>query len=74
MTIFSALDGDGSEPWPVNRVAVALQQMQAGSGAKCVLLATGAMSPVHRGHVEILEHARQTLEEHHGFGRDWYRF
>ena len=67
MTVFSALAEDGSAPWPINRLAVALNRMSADSGTNCVLLATGAMSPVHRGHVEILEHARKTLEERQGF-------
>jgi len=33
----------------------------------CVLLTTGAMNPVHRGHVAMMTHAKDALELFHGF-------
>ena len=62
MSGFAALPDDGTPAWPTAHLR---GEGAAGStGKRCVLLMTGAMSPIHRGHVEALAHARRTVERH----------
>lgn len=53
------------EHWPVDKIARNL----AGTprGRRCVLLTTGALNPVHLGHVAMFDRARDCLESEHGF-------
>jgi cytidyltransferase-like protein len=37
--------------------------IKEGEGGKAVLVATGSFSPVHRGHIEMMENAKKWLEE-----------
>jgi predicted NAD-dependent protein-ADP-ribosyltransferase YbiA (DUF1768 family) len=60
----------GSDAWPstVLRKALAASPVSAGAARKrCVLLTTGAMNPVHHGHLAMFTHAKKVLERDHGF-------
>jgi hypothetical protein len=47
--------------WPLDKVTAKLAA--AGPGVPtAVLVSTGAMNPVHRGHVEVLSRARRGVE------------
>lgn len=50
------LESRGDLGWPLGRVA------PRGGASEVVLLATGALNPVHLGHVAMLERARAALE------------
>lgn len=78
---FHALAQDGTESWPCTQIEAGFERVRTcgnpiptllyplpdNGERKCVLLTTGAMNPIHLGHVEMLVHARNTLEERHGF-------
>ena len=53
-----------TEHWPVDKIAGNLAR--APRGRRCVLLTTGALNPVHRGHVAMFDHARDVLEAEYG--------
>lgn len=53
------------EHWPVDKIAGNLAF--APQGRRCVLLSTGALNPVHLGHVAMFDRARDALESEHGF-------
>jgi hypothetical protein len=53
------------EHWPVDKIAGNLAF--APQGRRCVLLSTGALNPVHLGHVAMFDCAREVLESEHGF-------
>lgn len=48
-------------PWPLERVAA-----RHAARPQCVLLLTGALNPVHLGHVGTLERVAEALELEHG--------
>ena len=52
-----AVTKEESAAWPLEKVEaqMAAQPAAAGRGRTAVLLSTGALNPIHRGHVEILE-------------------
>jgi nicotinic acid mononucleotide adenylyltransferase len=52
----------GRAPWPSLDAAVASAADYPADRKLCVLLATGAMSPPHRGHVDMLVCAKRALE------------
>ena len=54
-----------TEHWPVDKIAGNLAR--APRGRRCVLLTTGALNPIHRGHVAMFDRARDTLESEYGF-------
>ena len=54
-----------TEPWPVDKIASNLAS--APRGRRCVLLSTGALNPVHLGHIAMFDRARDALESQHGF-------
>ena len=65
MASFTALTSDGSPGWPLSHLAEhTTEHATAQDEGKqvCVLLATGAMSPIHRGHVAMMVHAKAALE------------
>ena len=49
-----------TEHWPVDKIAGNLAR--ASRGRRCVLLTTGALNPVHRGHVAMFDRTRDVLE------------
>jgi len=53
------------EHWPVDKIERNLTR--APQGRRCVLLTTGALNPVHLGHVAMFDRARDCLEAEHGF-------
>lgn len=53
-----------TECWPVDKIASNLGH--APRGRRCVLLTTGALNPVHLGHVAMFDRARDTLESEYG--------
>ena len=53
------------EHWPVDKIERNLTR--APRGRRCVLLTTGALNPVHLGHVSMFDRARYALESEHGF-------
>jgi nicotinic acid mononucleotide adenylyltransferase len=53
------------EHWPVDKIAGNLAS--APRGRRCVLLSTGALNPVHLGHVAMFDRARDALESEYGF-------
>ena len=54
-----------TEPWPVDKIAGNLAS--APRERRCVLLSTGALNPVHLGHVAMFDRARDALESEYGF-------
>ena len=54
-----------AEHWPVDKIAGNLASVPR--GRRCVLLSTGALNPVHLGHVAMFDRARDALESEHGF-------
>jgi len=54
-----------TEHWPVDKIARNLAS--APRGRRCVLLSTGALNPVHLGHVAMFDRARDVLESEYGF-------
>ena len=54
-----------TEHWPVDKIASNLAS--APRGRRCVLLSTGALNPVHLGHIAMFDRARDALESRHGF-------
>jgi len=52
----------GPAPWPNLAAAVASAADHPADRPLCVLLSTGAMSPPHRGHVDMQVRARRALE------------
>lgn len=76
---YHALTDDGTDAWPSSHLRRAIEKKSTrspisgdddGMEAKpklCVLLTTGAMNPIHRGHIAMLTHAKLALERHHGF-------
>ncbi len=53
-----------TEHWPVDKIAGNLAR--APRGRRCVLLTTGALNPIHRGHVAMFDRARDVLESEYG--------
>ncbi|HCA51540.1 MAG TPA: hypothetical protein DEP24_00430 [Mycobacterium sp.] len=53
-----------TEHWPVDKIAGNLARPPR--GRRCVLLTTGALNPVHRGHVAMFDRARDVLEAEYG--------
>ena len=53
-----------TEHWPVDKIAGNLAR--APRGRRCVLLTTGALNPIHRGHVAMFDRARDVLEAEYG--------
>ena len=53
-----------TEHWPVDKIAGNLAR--APRGRRCVLLTTGALNPIHRGHVAMFDRARDALESEYG--------
>lgn len=53
------------EHWPLDKIERNLARPSRGK--RCVLLTTGALNPVHRGHIAMFDHARDALESVHGF-------
>ena len=53
------------EPWPLQRLAARLAAPPR--GPRRVLLLTGALNPVHLGHVATLERTAEVLTAQHGF-------
>ena len=65
-----AQTADDDAAWPLAKLLARHQALKHGGGdaAKpAVLLTTGAMNPVHLGHVDMLVRARRCLEQEHGF-------
>eukprot|EP01043_Picozoa_sp_COSAG02_P020129 COSAG02_NODE_985_length_15457_cov_108.738247_17_plen_303_part_00 len=60
---------DDSADWPMAKLLARHEAFkQAGEMRKpAVLLTTGAMNPVHLGHVDMFARARRCLEQEHGF-------
>jgi len=54
-----------TEHWPAGKIAGNLAS--APRGRRCVLLSTGALNPVHLGHIAMFDRARDALESQHGF-------
>lgn len=56
----------GREPWPRGKLRSAVEAARAGgeppARGYALLLTTGGMNPVHRGHVQLLHQARVRLE------------
>jgi hypothetical protein len=64
----ASLQDDAFEAWPSTFLRSSLSHVpRTPTRTRCVLLTTGAMSPVHKGHVAMLTHAKQHLEHHCGF-------
>ena len=58
---FRALKGDGTDAWPSTHLRAALAEHPPTDKAmRCVLLTTGSMNPVHRGHTNMFEHAKHS--------------
>lgn len=55
--------------WPLEKLLARHQDLsQSGDARKpAVLLTTGAMNPVHLGHVDMFARARRCLEQEHGY-------
>ena len=53
-----------TEHWPADKIAGNLAR--APRGRRCVLLTTGALNPIHRGHVAMFDRARDVLESEYG--------
>ncbi|CAN1557504.1 NadD Nicotinic acid mononucleotide adenylyltransferase [Mycobacteriaceae bacterium] len=53
-----------TEHWPVDKIAGNLARPPR--GRRCVLLTTGALNPIHRGHVAMFDRARDVLESEYG--------
>ncbi len=57
--------------WPAQKMTKFISDLSAdsksGSNLFAVLLTTGALNPFHNGHLDILERARRTVENQHGF-------
>jgi len=53
------------EHWPLDKIERNLARPSR--GRRCVLLTTGALNPVHRGHIAMFDRARDALESEHGF-------
>lgn len=53
-----------TEHWPVDKIAGNLAR--APRGRRCVLLTTGALNPIHRGHVAMFDRALDVLESEYG--------
>lgn len=49
---------------PVDKILNRLERLPAGEKGDVVLLSTGSYSPIHKGHVAIVETAKRYLEEH----------
>jgi len=68
---YHALTDDGTDNWSSShlRNMITMHSPHAAHSKKklCVLLTTGAMNPVHRGHVAMLQRAKDALETKHGF-------
>lgn len=54
-----------TEHWPLEKIERNLARPSRGQ--RCVLLTTGALNPVHLGHVAMFDRARDGLESEHGF-------
>lgn len=53
-----------SAPWPMDKVSVtALEEVARGNKTPAVLVTTGGMNPVHKGHIGILHQAAARLRE-----------
>jgi hypothetical protein len=61
----AAADAD----WPLGKLSARLRTLrETGESRKpAVLLTTGAMNPVHLGHVDMFARARRCLEQEHGY-------
>ena len=57
--MFTALPSDGTPAWPTAHL-----RPRPPAGRSCVLLLTGALYPVHAGHVASLVAARRAVEAH----------
>jgi len=77
---YHPLTNDGTDAWPSLYLRRAIETHSSklspisdgdeGMGVKpklCVLLTTGAMNPIHRGHTAMVTQAKFSLERHHGF-------
>lgn len=53
-----------AEPWPFEKIARNLGS--PARGRRCVLLTTGALNPVHLGHVAMFDRAKSCLENEFG--------
>ena len=60
------LTDDGTEPWPSALLHAALAKTSK-KQKRCVLLTTGAMNPIHKGHTAMFVQARRELESKHGY-------
>ena len=60
---------DASAEWPLRKLVQRHAELRAAGDTRppCVLLTTGAMNPVHLGHVDMFARARRCLEEQHGY-------
>lgn len=54
-----------TEHWPVDKIERNLARPSR--GRRCALLTTGALNPVHLGHIAMFDRARDALESEHGF-------
>ena len=54
-----------TEHWPLEKIERNLARPSR--GRRCVLLTTGALNPIHLGHVAMFDRARGGLESEHGF-------
>ena len=55
------------ESWPLKKLLANINRITASSTRLAVLLSTGALNPVHNGHVDILERAKRFLEQDNKF-------
>ena len=55
--------------WPLRKLVQRHAELRAAGETRspCVLLTTGAMNPVHLGHVDMFARARRCLEEQHSY-------
>ena len=63
-----AVSSDTSEAWPTHHLSLAaLSERFNSRPRRCVLLMTGAMSPIHKGHVKTMSLAKRVLESEFGW-------
>ncbi|RDH76898.1 hypothetical protein DVS77_18875 [Mycolicibacterium moriokaense] len=59
------MSGGSASLWPLGKIERNLTPQPR--GRRCVLLSTGALNPVHVGHVAMFDKAKHALETHFGF-------
>lgn len=64
---FSPLPSDAHPSWPLNKISANYSKELKGKKPLCVLLTTGALCPIHKGHIDIMERAKKAMETDFGY-------